>query len=80
MLPLCSVAGDAYQYLATCKNGQPQPVRLAKQKNIKWKPPSLGMYKTNFDGVVKASLAEKILNPSSVEMVELLTARAAIIL
>ncbi|KAL0005237.1 hypothetical protein SO802_012798 [Lithocarpus litseifolius] len=100
VVPMSSVAGEAYQYLATYQSGQPRPVRLAKRKNIKWKPPSTGMYKTNFDnavfeesgeagigviirnsrGKVMASLAEKILKPSSVETVELLAARRAVIL
>lgn len=50
MLPLSSVEGEAYQYLATYKNRKSRPIRLAEHKNIKWKPPSPGMYKKNFDG------------------------------
>ena len=52
VVPLNRVTGEAYQYLTTFHCGQPIPTRIAERRNIKWKPPSLGLYKTNFNGAV----------------------------
>ena len=58
MVPLNRVTSKAYQYLTTFHCGQPIPTRTAERRNIKWKPPLSGLYKTNFNGAVSEESSE----------------------